>query len=102
MGKQQRNSLNISTGLIILSQITKDIHNSQALSLDPTTKALHLTINSQEATYVYQNNKVAKLKSNSTQYLSDEDQVTCLNFIVSNGLVSIELDQFNVSVYKRD
>lgn len=102
MGNQQQKSLNTSTGLIILSQISKDIRNSDSLTIDPKTNALHLTINSQEAVYAYQNKKIAKIKAKSTQYLSEEDQISRLKFSQNNNLISVELGQLMANVYKRN
>lgn len=102
MKNQQQKSLDQGAGLIILSQISKDIRNCEALSIDPKTNALRLTLNSQEAAYVYQNNKIAKISAKSTQYLSDEDQISQLKFSQNNNLISIELNQLMANVYKRN
>ena len=102
MEKQQDKSLDQSAGLIVLSQITKDIRNSQNLFIDINNNSLHLTLNSQETIYVYQNNKIAKIRAKSTQYLSEEYQIDQLNFNRNNNLIIIELGQLMLGIFKKD
>jgi hypothetical protein len=102
MAKLQKSSINQNAGIIILSQISKDIRNSAFCQIDPLSKSLRLNINSQECSYEYKNNKIAKVRSSTTQYLCEENQFTSLSFAKNNRLVFIKLDQLDLAVCLRN
>lgn len=86
---------------MVLRKIAKDARSANKVSLDG--QKLVILYNDHTISYEFINNKAKRQKGNSSAYLTDNNEISSLNFSITKpGLVKIKTNLFETEVFCRN